>query len=344
VTAIAAPGGPPAATDRWASWDRFLAATPSAGFMQSSWWADFRTHAGYGYFGAVLRSGHRILGGAVVMRFSYAPEHCFYYIPDGPVLPEDESQAPEVFAAILDDVECHRRAEPETVSHLRIEPRWFSLPGFVAGFRPVPVLGDGYMEPRDTLYVDLRPSEAGILAQMKPKGRYNIGLAQRHGVSVVEDNSERGLADFLAIYQDTAERQAFGAKPPDYFETLVSLLTSRQQGALYFAEYQGTRVAGAVVVWFGRRATYFYGGSLPPYRRVMAPYLLHYQIMLRAKAMGLDWYDFWGIAPADQPGHPWEGITTFKHKFGGVDIRLVPTLDYVYDRRSYDHYMETVTG
>jgi hypothetical protein len=27
-----------------------------------------------------------------------------------------------------------------------------------------------------------------ILAQMKPKGRYNIGIAQRRGVSIIEDS------------------------------------------------------------------------------------------------------------------------------------------------------------
>src|SRR5215510_3318207 len=32
---------------------------------------------------------------------------------------------------------------------------------------------------------------------LKPKGRYTIRVAQRHGVAVIEDTSEQGLVDFL---------------------------------------------------------------------------------------------------------------------------------------------------
>ena len=80
------------------------------------------------------------------------------------------------------------------------------------GFRR-PEGSDDYMEPRNTLYVDLRPTEEEILAQMKPKGRYNIRVAQRHRVSVVEDTSAQGLADFLRIYRRMSSRQGIDAKP-----------------------------------------------------------------------------------------------------------------------------------
>ena len=119
------------------------------------------------------------------------------------------------------------------------------------------------------------------------------------------------------------------------------MLSSRHCGSLFFAEHQGTRIAAAVVVYFGRRATYFFGGSLDSRREVMAPYLLHFEIMRAAKALGHDWYDLWGTAPADEPDHPWHAISVFKRKFGGVPVDLVPTLDYVYDAAAYDEYLAT---
>jgi peptidoglycan pentaglycine glycine transferase (the first glycine) len=327
-------------TDRWQAWDSFLDATPDTGFMQSSWWADFRATVGYEHFGPILKNGDTIVGGAMVQKFSYAPQSCFYYIQDGPVLPGEESIACRVFEAILASVEERRKTEEQTVSHLRIEPRWERLPSFVRGFRTL-ASRDRFTEPRNTLCVDLRPSEAAILAQMKPKGRYNISVAQRHGISVVEDTSAQGLADFLSIYKDTATCQGFRAKRPDYFQTLVSLLTSLQRGSVFLAEYQGIRLAAAVVVYLGRRATYFFGGSLVEHRRVMAPYLLHFEIMRKAKAMGHDWYDLWGTAPENEPDHPWANISVFKRKFGGREVKLVPTLDYVYDPAAYDEYVRT---
>jgi len=332
------------ARDRWKAWDDFLESKPDTGFMQSSWWADFRATVGYEHFGAVLKSGGAVVGGAMVQKYCYAPNQAFYYIQDGPALPEDDAAAGEVFDAILETIGERRQTEEQRISHLRIEPRWQRLPDFVRGFQAIPECMDDYGEPRNTLWVDLRPSEETILAQMKPKGRYNIRLASRHGVSVVEDTSEQGLADFLRLYKRMAIRHEIGGKPPGYFRSLVSGLVSVQKGAIFFAEYKGRRLAAAIVVYFGRRATYFFGGSLVTDRRVMAPYLLHFEIMRRAKAMGCEWYDLWGVSPESEPDHCWQNFSVFKRKFGGVDVRLVPTLDLVYDAAAYDQYAALAAG
>ncbi|GFE79584.1 methicillin resistance protein [Steroidobacter agaridevorans] len=326
--------------NRWRAWDAFLEAS-AAGFMQSSWYADFRASVGYKCFGVVLKDEETVVGGAMVIKWSYSPSECFYYICDGPVLANDESTALATFRAILDSIETHRRAETQTVSHLRIEPRWSALPSFVQGFQP---LGgpDPYTEPRATLWIDLRLSQQALLAQMKPKGRYNIRVARRHGVTIVEDTSERGLADFVRIYKRTAQRQQMDPKPPGYFRALLALLGARQQVSLFFAEHEGKRLAAALVVYFGRRATYFFGGSLALKRRVMAPYLLHFEIMRHAQARGCEWYDLWGVAPPGHMDDPWQDISVFKRKFGGVEVSLVPTLDYIYDQAAYERYLETL--
>ena len=307
--------------------------------MQSSWWVEFRSFCGFENFGLTLKDGNDFIGGGVVLKYSYSEDHCFYYIQDGPVLPSDPLIAAEVFRVTIEAIEERRKTEPRVVSHLRIEPRWLTLPGFVSGFRAIPPLADKYLETRDTRCIDLRPAEAAILAQMKPKGRYNIGVARRHGVSITEDSSPQGIADFLNIYKDTVARQGMTAKPPEYFQTLMPLLSSAHRGSVFFAEYHGVRIAAALVVYFGARATYFFGGSLDLHRQVMAPYLLHFEIMRKAKALGCEWYDLWGITPANQPNHPWQNITAFKAKFGGIEVRLVPTLDYVYDTAAYEHYL-----
>ena len=49
---------------------------------------------------------------------------------------------------------------------------------------------------------------------------------------------------------------------PDYFRAMFTELVSRRQASLYFAEYGGRRLATALVITFGRRASYFFGGSL----------------------------------------------------------------------------------
>ena len=324
--------------DTWRAWDQLVEATQESGFMQSSWWARFRARFGFEYSAVTLKDGPTIIGGALVAKETIAPGHCFYYIQEGPVLPSDAADAQQVFEAILKRIEQHRDAETDIVSHLRIEPRWERLPEFVRGFVP-PAFDNKYREPRRTLCIDLRMPEAAILAQMKPKGRYNIGLAQRHGVIIVEDNSKDAIENFIDIQRQTAKRQDIDQKPRRYFRSLAQVMMPDRKASLFFAEHGGKRLACALVIYFGHRATYFFGGSLVEDRHVMAPYLLHFEIMRAARAAGYEEYDLWGVAAADRPDHPWHAISTFKRKFGGNEVSLVPTLDLVYGRAAYEQFI-----
>ena len=184
---------------KWKYWDKFLESRSNSGFGQSSWYA---SSSGWKNFGTVLKDGETIVGGAVVFRRTFGPDKCYYYMPDGPVLLESDpiSDQKQAFDAILEFIERERQDEQRVVSHLCIDPRWERVPGFVTGFRESKYF---YGLPRDTQCIDLDSSEDDILAQMKPKGRYNVHVARRHGVSVLEDVSSQGIADFLNIYEET---------------------------------------------------------------------------------------------------------------------------------------------
>src|SRR3974377_1870746 len=91
------PAPRPSAEDRWLAWDRFVEATPESGFMQSSWWVEFRNYCGFENFGITLTDGQTFGGGGVVLKYLSSDDACFYYIQDGPVLPEDPAAAEEVF-------------------------------------------------------------------------------------------------------------------------------------------------------------------------------------------------------------------------------------------------------
>lgn len=326
--------------DRWAEWDEFVAAHPHGGFMQSASWIRCRAEDGYGHIAIMLRDeDHRLAGGAVVGRWEYGDNQAFYYIQEGPLLPDEPELSAAVMNAVLARLEQYRRSDTAVVSHLRIEPRRAAWPDFAATGFELPWRDDRFREPRHTLCVDLRPTEHERLRAMKPKGRYNVGLARRHGVVVVEDNSDRGLDDFLVIRDDTARRQDLKRRSRRYYADMQREFGPRAR--FFFAELAGLRLACALVIRFGERATYLYGGSLDGQRDVMAPYLLHHEIMNRMSASGCTCYDLWGASPPGQPTHAWAGISTFKRKFGGTDIAHVPTLDHIYDRVAYARFVDT---
>lgn len=322
--------------DRWQAWDAHVRAHAHGGFMQSSWWVRFRETLGFDHFGVVLKEQGAIVGGALVGRFEYAPGCCFYCVQDGPLLPAgDGAFAGQVLDAVLQRALTERRADPLRVSHLRIEPRCTLAPALARGFCE-PGFDDRFREPRHTLCLDLALDDEALLAQMKPKGRYNIRLAQRHGVEVVRDESAQGLADFVRIVQRTARRQGLGVRPPSYFGSMLAL--AQPPLALFFAQYRGRRLASALVVTWGDRATYFYGGSLVLQRRVMAPSLLQFEAARWARSQGCRWYDLWGVAPPQATDHRWQAISDFKRKFGGVEVEFGATMDHVFDAAAYARF------
>jgi lipid II:glycine glycyltransferase (peptidoglycan interpeptide bridge formation enzyme) len=70
----------------------------------------------------------------------------------------------------------------------------------------------------------------------------------------------------------------------------------------------------------------------------MAPHLLQWRGIERARARGSRYYDFRGIAGSDHPSDPWAGMTRFKKGFGGFGESLVGTWDYPFKPFHYALY------
>ena len=142
--------------------------------------------------------------------------------------------------------------------------------------------------------------------------------------------------EVIDLFRSTGERQAYRVQTREYFKLLLSSFSHAQRiphelsVRLYCATYRDTLLAAILVVYFGDTATYLYGGSAPRNREAMAPYALQWTAIQDACAAECRYYDFWGIAPNDDPSHPWAGITRFKEGFGGQFIAFAGAYDYVY--------------
>ena len=192
---------------------------------------------------------------------------------------------------------------------------------------------------RSALYINLELSDGELLVQMKPKGRYNIRVAQRHGVSVVEDVSSQGERSFFGTLSGNVRSPRSESQKQRLFRHIDPPSGGRQtRFDFLFAEYQGVRLATALVVYWGSRATYFFGGSRNVFRNVMAAYVLHYEVMRKAKRLGHQWYDMYGIAPRDRPDHAWANFSDFKRRFGGGAGLFVAGLDL--RSSAYERYQE----
>jgi len=180
------------------------------------------------------------------------------------------------------------------------------------------------VQPSHTLMLALDKNEEDLLADMHQKTRYNIRLADKRGVTVRQmDNNE--FDKFWNLVYVTTERDKFRPHPKDYYKKMLDSLGNMAQ--VWFAEYEGKILAANLMIFWGDNAIYLHGASSNEHRNVMAPYLLHWEMIKKAKAEGFEHYDFWGIAPENEPNHPWAGITRFKKGFGGVEVSYPGTFD-----------------
>lgn len=179
--------------------------------------------------------------------------------------------------------------------------------------------------PEATRMIDLTASEKDILKQMKPKGRYNIAVAWKHGVTV---EKSKDIDAFYELILETSQRDGFSPPAKKHFEAFLYAL----HGSFFLLAQDTAKkpIAGLLGVIFGKQSIYYYGASSYTSRALMAPYLLQWEAMKHCKAQGCEWYDLFGIAPERHPPvgragktqdirhkHPWAGVSAFKEKFGG---------------------------
>lgn len=185
-----------------------------------------------------------------------------------------------------------------------------------------------------TYIINLEFGENELLKNLKNTWRYNIGLARRKGVQIVQDNSDKGFEIFFRIFLDTTKRQNYLGHNEKYHRSIWDNLKNRISHILY-ARYQSDVIAAIQVFYFNGRLYYPYGGSLTSHRQFKAPNLLVWEAMLYGKRLGAKDFDMWGVAHPEDRNHEWASITEFKKGFGGELKQLVGSYDLVINKFVY---------
>jgi hypothetical protein len=143
--------------------------------------------------------------------------------------------------------------------------------------------------------VNLRLSDAEQRKSLEQKWRYQLGKAEKQGLSFEHGGSER-LDEFTALYERMLDRKRF----TDYsaYHTIPHLMALKHQQArpeLFFVRKDGEVIAGAIIFKGGDRAVYLYGATLDSALPLRAGYFLHWNIIrwLRENTTA-GWYDLGG--------------------------------------------------
>ena len=196
---------------------------------------------------------------------------------------------------------------------------------------------------KNTVLIDLNPSEEALLAQMKQKTRYNIRLAEKKGVNLRVGNQE-DLGMLYKMYAETSIRDGFVIRDEDYYKTVWNLFMKSGEPACepLIADVNGEPVAAIFVFYFAERAYYVYGMSRDKHREKMPTYLLQWEAIKRAKAMGCRVYDLWGAPDVlDESDSMW-GVYRFKEGLGGKVVRTLGAWDFAPHPFWYKLYSEII--
>jgi lipid II:glycine glycyltransferase (peptidoglycan interpeptide bridge formation enzyme) len=190
------------------------------------------------------------------------------------------------------------------------------------------------MQPEHTLTLDLTKNTETLLAEMKQKGRYNVRLAAKNEITIVKETDlQYGIDVFFKLYSVTAKRHHITYRTKSYFDNFAQVVGQNDLMKIYTAykiiDGKNTPLASAIIVYSGKTAIYMFGASSDEYKNLMAPYLLHWEIIQESQELGSLKYDFFGIAPDDDPKHAWAGVTRFKKQFGGEVESIMGSYDLV---------------
>lgn len=221
----------------------------------------------------------------------------------------------------------HVQFEPETDGTKIPDPP----PEFVPSHRP---LFTPY-----TFLLDLGNTESELLSSMHPKTRYNIRVAQKHQVEIIQDNSDEAFGRYLELEKETTKRQGFFAHNDTYKKTMWDIMKKHEIASLWEARYQNETLASWIIFSWKNRIYYPYGSSSRNHREVMAPTLLLWEIARWGKQQGKTAFDLWGaLGPDPDPTDPWFGFHRFKEGFRPSLVRTTLSYDYILHPLLYKFY------
>ncbi|MBW4562786.1 MAG: peptidoglycan bridge formation glycyltransferase FemA/FemB family protein [Mojavia pulchra JT2-VF2] len=309
-------------------WDLLVKTVPHGCFMQTSSWAYFKEIEGYKTFRYGLFLNGELVGGCIYYLYPHPNKANLLIVPGGPILPDNfANQGMQLLLNQAGDL-----AQKIGAIALRIEPLWIEKPDYLKDFVRAPA----DLLPCETLLIDLRPDTGQILAAMKPKGRYNIRLSQRHGVKTEFSSDSQKIPVFYDLFWETVQRQQFFGEPYGFFINLCQTLFAANMAEIGLATWRGEILAAILLVYCGDIATYLYGGRSFDHPEVMANYSLHWEALQRAKSRGCQVYDFYGFTR--NPNHAYAKFSQFKSQFGGTPITTIGAHDYFF----YDQLADTL--
>ncbi len=296
-------------------WEDFLLSKKPGTFLQSWNWGEINKIIGY----KIKRFGFYkdgIISGLTLLIHQPAKRGPHYLIPGGPVIDfYDEEFVSYVFSQIKYFAKSEGAWFVRIRPDLKDDPKlWIILKKL--GFNPAPM----HVHGENTLILDISQEEDEILKRMRKTTRYMIKKSIKEGYTVLVTVDKERVKGLYQLQKETVKRHKFVGFKRGLFSAELEVFAKDSQALLFECKKGNDLLASAIVVFYAGKAFYHFSGSSELSLRTSASYFLQWQIIKKAKEMGINLYDFWGIAAKDNPKHRFWGVTVFKRGFGGERV------------------------
>ncbi|MBI3255876.1 MAG: peptidoglycan bridge formation glycyltransferase FemA/FemB family protein [Candidatus Andersenbacteria bacterium] len=305
-------------------WDNFATAQKPNTFLQSWQWGQVQLRDGEGvrYLG-FFEHGEQVAAALAIT--VHARRGNFYLIPHGPVFTPRANQA-LVIQTLLEYLK--KSASQDNVVCMRVAPLLVTTEAAAkifrdAGFRPAPM----HIHVELTWILDINKPEEELLGGMRKTTRHAITKGSRN-IQVDIETSLAGFDRFWPLYQATKSRHNFVPFTAGFIRSQIIEFGKTNDVYIPIARYEGKDVAAAIIMKSNDTVFYYHGASLKLPANIPAAHVLHWESIKEAKRRGATRYNFWGVAPDNQPRHPFAGITIFKKGFGGQAIDYLHAQDF----------------
>ena len=276
-----------------AAFDAFVRASPFAAYQQTRAWAENAPQgARHDFLYFLCREGGEAIGAAVIRRTRLAPGAALATVQRGPVVLE-----PERLETILTELKSELRksgfstlvAGPRIGGEMRDEAtQALARCGFVA----LPAASQSLHTA--TGVIPLHGCEEEMFARLKQRGRRSIRKVEASGVTVREA-SQADLPELRKLRADFhARRPGYEAAGQPDIDAQARLIAA-EGGAMLVAEAEGRLVGFHSFVRQGQRAIWL-GMAIEDDPQAPRSYLLVWEALRQARAIGLTHYDLAGLA------------------------------------------------
>lgn len=186
------------------------------------------------------------------------------------------------------------------------------------------ILGEeGFSLTRDardmTIIMDLNTPLEELYEGLAKKWKYNLRVANKGNLELIEGTSEDLFGAFLGIYNEMVSRKKFVSfSDINKFRKIQARLPENFKMIIMLARSDEGLCAGLICTAIGKSVTWLFGATSISGLKSCGSYLLQWKLIEKLKEKGFSTYDLGGIDPAGNPGS-----YRFKRDLGGVNGREV---------------------